>query len=49
MSRSPALNNALLLSNHRGSSNPQIFPVQPPASQMAIIPPNSYNTDTAPD
>ena len=49
ISRRPALNSALLLSNQRGSSNPQMFPVQPPASQMTMIPPNSYNTDTAPD
>ena len=49
ISRSPALNTALLVSNHLGSSKPHTFPVHPPASQMTSIPPSSYNTDTAPD
>ena len=49
ISRSPALNKALFCSNQRGSSKPHTFPVQPPASQIAISPPSSYNTDTAPD
>ena len=49
ISRRPALNTALFSPNHLGSSKPQMLPAQPPASQMTIIPPISYRTDTAPD
>ena len=41
ISLSPAEKTADFLLDHLGSSNPQIFPAQPPASRMTMIPPSS--------
>ena len=53
ISRSPALNTVLRfacsLSSQRGSSKPQIFPAQPPASTITVIASRGKSTAAAPD